>query len=63
VTLALLRRPDQAGTTRVAEIGVCGTDREISEGLFGIAPEGGELVLGHELLELAFRPITEPSWG
>ena len=36
---------------RVLEVGVCGTDREISEGLFGVAPDGGaELVLGHELL-------------
>jgi len=72
VTLALLTRPGQAGTTRVAEIGaddvhpgevplrpleigVCGTDREISEGLFGIAPGGGELVLGHELLGVVER--------
>jgi threonine dehydrogenase-like Zn-dependent dehydrogenase len=36
---------------RVLEVGVCGTDREISEGVFGVAPDGGrELVLGHELL-------------
>jgi len=36
---------------RVLEVGVCGTDREISEGTFGVAPDGGaELVLGHELL-------------
>jgi threonine dehydrogenase-like Zn-dependent dehydrogenase len=41
---------------RVLEVGVCGTDREISEGLFGVPPAGGgelgdgELVLGHELL-------------
>jgi threonine dehydrogenase-like Zn-dependent dehydrogenase len=36
---------------RVVEVGVCGTDREISEGVFGVAPDGGaELVLGHELL-------------
>jgi glucose 1-dehydrogenase len=56
VTLALLRRPDQAGTTRVAEIGVCGTDREISEGLFGVAPDGEEaLVLGHELVGVVER--------
>ncbi len=32
-------------------VGVCGTDREISEGLFGVAPDGDEhLILGHELL-------------
>ena len=36
---------------RVLEVGVCGTDREISEGVFGVPPDGGaELVLGHELL-------------
>jgi threonine dehydrogenase-like Zn-dependent dehydrogenase len=36
---------------RVIEVGVCGTDREISEGVFGVPPESGaELVLGHELL-------------
>jgi threonine dehydrogenase-like Zn-dependent dehydrogenase len=36
---------------RVIEVGVCGTDREISEGHFGVAPDGdAELVLGHELL-------------
>ncbi len=32
-------------------IGVCGTDREISDGLFGVAPDGEDrLILGHELL-------------
>ena len=36
---------------RPLEVGVCGTDREISEGLFGVLPDGAEqLVLGHELL-------------
>jgi glucose 1-dehydrogenase len=36
---------------RTLEVGVCGTDREISEGLFGIAPEDEPvLVLGHEAL-------------
>jgi len=36
---------------RTLEVGVCGTDREISEGQFGVAPEGEEmLVLGHEFL-------------
>jgi threonine dehydrogenase-like Zn-dependent dehydrogenase len=42
-----------AGTVllRPLEVGVCGTDREISEGLFGVAPDGGaQLVLGHEVL-------------
>jgi threonine dehydrogenase-like Zn-dependent dehydrogenase len=36
---------------RVLEVGVCGTDREISEGVFGVASDGeSELVLGHELI-------------
>ncbi|MFL5964163.1 MAG: alcohol dehydrogenase catalytic domain-containing protein [Gaiellaceae bacterium] len=35
---------------RVLEVGVCGTDREISEGLFGVPAEGSSLVLGHESL-------------
>ena len=36
---------------RPVEVGVCGTDREISEGWFGIPPPGEErLILGHELL-------------
>jgi glucose 1-dehydrogenase len=36
---------------RTLEVGVCGTDREISEGSFGVAPKGSErLLLGHELL-------------
>ena len=36
---------------RVLEVGVCGTDREIDHGLFGIAPEGEDrLVIGHELV-------------
>ena len=65
---ALVVRPGEAHTTRVAdvpdagvregevavrtlEVGVCGTDREISEGHFGVAPDGEDvLVLGHEFL-------------
>jgi threonine dehydrogenase-like Zn-dependent dehydrogenase len=36
---------------RALQVGVCGTDREIDEGQFGVAPEGEQrLVLGHELL-------------
>jgi glucose 1-dehydrogenase len=46
--------PRPAGTevlVRPLEVGVCGTDREISEGWFGIAPPGDDrLILGHELL-------------
>jgi threonine dehydrogenase-like Zn-dependent dehydrogenase len=40
----------------VLEVGVCGTDREIVHGLFGIAPEGEDaLVLGHEALGVVER--------
>jgi glucose 1-dehydrogenase len=69
--IALVTRPGQAHSTRVAdvaeprengvllrtlEVGVCGTDREISEGLFGVAPAGrDELVLGHEALAVVER--------
>ncbi len=36
---------------RTLEVGVCGTDREICDGEFGVPPDGEErLVLGHELL-------------
>lgn len=44
--------PDPAGDgvrVRVLEVGVCGTDREIAEGVFGVAANG-RLVLGHELV-------------
>ena len=41
---------------RTLEVGVCGTDREISEGLFGVAPENESLlVLGHEALAVVER--------
>ncbi|MHB8469877.1 MAG: alcohol dehydrogenase catalytic domain-containing protein [Gaiellaceae bacterium] len=41
---------------RVLEVGVCGTDREIAHGLFGVAPDGEDLlVLGHEALGVVER--------
>jgi threonine dehydrogenase-like Zn-dependent dehydrogenase len=41
---------------RVLEVGVCGTDREIDHGQFGIASaEGAGLVLGHEVLAVVER--------
>jgi threonine dehydrogenase-like Zn-dependent dehydrogenase len=40
---------------RVLEVGVCGTDREISEGLFGVPADGSSLVLGHESLAIVQR--------
>lgn len=49
---------------RVLEVGVCGTDREIDHGLFGIAPEGEEmLVIGHELLGVVERDAAGFSRG
>ena len=47
--------PDEV-LLRVLEVGVCGTDREIVHGLFGVPPEGsGSLVLGHEALAVVER--------
>ena len=47
-------------TLRPLEIGVCGTDREISHGLFGVAPVGEPvLVLGHEVLGI----VDEDGYG
>jgi threonine dehydrogenase-like Zn-dependent dehydrogenase len=48
-------RPEEV-PVRVLEVGVCGTDREIAHGLFGIPPPGeANLVLGHELLGVVER--------
>jgi threonine dehydrogenase-like Zn-dependent dehydrogenase len=51
--------PEPAGDgvlLRVLEVGVCGTDREIDEGLFGVAADGRtRLVLGHEVLAVVDR--------
>lgn len=42
---------DGAMLVRTRALGVCGTDHEILDGLYGSAPEGAErLVLGHESL-------------
>jgi len=50
-----LPEPDQV-LLRPLEVGVCGTDREIADGLFGIAPPGEErLILGHEVLARVVR--------
>ena len=41
---------------RILEVGVCGTDREIAHGLFGVAPDGEDLlILGHEALGVVER--------
>ncbi len=42
---------DGAVLVRAIALGICGTDREIIEGLYGSAPKGAErLIIGHELL-------------
>ena len=47
------RPADGDAVVRVLEAGVCGTDVEIHEGLYGEAPPGSEfLILGHENLGL-----------
>jgi threonine dehydrogenase-like Zn-dependent dehydrogenase len=49
---------------RVLEVGVCGTDREISEGVFGLSPEDAdELVLGHEMLAVVDEDANGFSRG
>lgn len=52
-----VREPSGEGVRlRVLEVGVCGTDREIAEGSFGVAPEGSDrLVIGHESLAVVDR--------
>jgi threonine dehydrogenase-like Zn-dependent dehydrogenase len=51
-----VRARDGEVPVRTLEVGVCGTDREISEGLFGVTPEDDStLVLGHELLGIVER--------
>jgi threonine dehydrogenase-like Zn-dependent dehydrogenase len=41
---------------RTLEVGVCGTDREIAAGSFGVPPDDGDrLILGHELLATVER--------
>src|SRR5687767_5741043 len=53
------RRDEGAVLVRAIAVGVCGTDREIIEGLYGDAPPGEErLVLGHESLG---RVIEAPA--
>jgi glucose 1-dehydrogenase len=50
-TLPTPASPDTGIRVQTLEVGVCGTDREISEGEYGLPPEGDEdLVLGHEFL-------------
>lgn len=72
---AMVVRPGQPGSAAVAEVdgpvgegdvlvegiavGICGTDVEIADGAYGIAPPGAELlVLGHESLG---RVVAAPA--
>lgn len=52
---------------RVLQVGLCGTDREISAGLYGVAPPGfGFLVLGHEnfgVVEAVGPHVTDLTAG
>src|SRR6187401_158657 len=42
---------DGAVLVRAMALGICGTDREIIEGLYGSAPDGAKrLIIGHESL-------------
>ena len=67
---ALVTDPGVAGSTRVElvdptdgevllrplEVGICGTDREIAHGMFGVSPaDGAPLVMGHEVLAVVAR--------
>ena len=62
----LLDLPDpqigqQEVLVKVVRAGVCGTDREISEGMYGEAPIGSDyLIIGHEALGqiVEFGPKT-----
>src|SRR3954465_12635964 len=49
--IALPDEREGALLARTIAIGVCGTDREIIAGDYGVAPEGDQrLILGHESL-------------
>lgn len=62
--LAVVPEPppgDGALLVEMVAIGVCGTDREIVEGAYGLAPPGEtELILGHESLG---RVLEAPATG
>jgi threonine dehydrogenase-like Zn-dependent dehydrogenase len=48
---------------RTVALGVCGTDREIIDGLYGEAPAGQErLILGHESLGRVLEPPPESDF-
>jgi kynurenine formamidase/threonine dehydrogenase-like Zn-dependent dehydrogenase len=49
---------------RIIEVGICGTDREISEFKYGEPPEGrAELVPGHEALAEVIEAGPDVSWA
>lgn len=50
-TLPDPRPDDRLALVQTLDVGICGTDREILEGIYGEPPPGDEyLILGHELL-------------
>jgi threonine dehydrogenase-like Zn-dependent dehydrogenase len=57
-------RGGQSVLVEVVRVGICGTDREIGEGLFGTAPPGDDfLVIGHECLGRVIETgpgVTDP---
>jgi threonine dehydrogenase-like Zn-dependent dehydrogenase len=57
--------PDGRGVlVELIRVGLCGTDKEISEGLFGEAPDGADfLIVGHENLGrvVAVGPAVPPE--
>ena len=53
---------DGAVLVRTSALGVCGTDREILAGQYGVAPPGQQrLIIGHELLGVVRPPRTAVS--
>lgn len=55
--------PDELLVTGVA-VGVCGTDREIADGLYGWAPpDQDRLILGHESLGRVVRTVTDSEFA
>jgi glucose 1-dehydrogenase len=48
---------------RIIEVGICGTDREISSFQYGTPPEGrDELIIGHEALAEVIEAGPDVSW-
>jgi glucose 1-dehydrogenase len=58
------RAEDGAILVRTLALGVCGTDHEILEGLYGTAPPGEQrLILGHESLGIVEEAPKESGFA